>query len=59
MNHPLPHNEALLKLLAPGQMKKKERNYGTRISDGLINEPTIGILTMTDTDGTETQQRNG
>ena len=55
MNHSLPHNEALLKLLAPGDEKERKKLWDKNSPNGLINEPNWVVLTG-NAKGTETQK---
>ena len=55
MNHSLPHNEALLKLLAPGNLTQREDMWNDNAPKSLTNEPDWIVLTE-NTDGTETQR---
>ena len=55
MNHSLPHNEALLKLLAPGDEKERKKLWDKNSPTGLINEPNWVVLTG-NAKGTETQK---
>jgi len=55
MNHSLPHNEALLKLLAPGDEKERTKLWDKNSPKGLINEPNWVVLTG-NAKGTETQK---
>jgi len=55
MNHSLPHNEALLKLLAPGDLSKREELWAKSAPRNLKTEPEWVVLTE-NTDGTETQR---
>ncbi|MDB2637055.1 AAA domain-containing protein [Candidatus Poseidonia alphae] len=55
MNHSLPHNEALLKLLAPGDEKERTKLWDKNSPNGLNNEPNWVVLTG-NAKGTETQK---
>ena len=55
MNHSLPHNKALLKLLAPGNLAQRENMWGEGAPKSLTHEPDWIVLTE-NTDGTETQR---
>ena len=55
MNHSLPHNEALLKLLAPGDEKERTMLWNNSSPNALNTEPNWAVLTG-NASGTETQK---
>ena len=55
MNHSLPHNEALLKLLAPGDENERTMLWNNSSPNALNTEPNWAVLTG-NASGTETQK---